>query len=554
MRKVGLYLRVSTQEQAERGWSIEGQYTELRKFCEGNADWKVVRVLKDPGYSAANLERPGVQQLLELAQAGNLDIVVVWRYDRLSRDNVDFPLLLSLLRKHGVDVVSATEPAEGTDDPTGEFVVHMIGLLATLERKQIALRVKMGMRTRTRNGLWHGGPVPYGYAYDRAVGKLVPEAIEAAVVKHIFELYLKAGRLHAVKEAMPRGEVSDRNGKPWTVPVLRNILRRRLYTGRLICGGVEVEDPSLALVEDGAFERCQVLLAKERERNEDEISSTEVVHVHLNKEDLPACPRCGSHQAVRRKRVRTLADGTPRRKYWCRACETEFDAVTASEPRPFCPTCGATAQPSRARTAPSGVRYRPLTCRACGTHFRTILDTDAGRRLPSLSETPKTSDGARPVVVNLYLPAKSASQIWNASRTLPPGPIMPGSSRTSAPFAFSRPPGPSGRSGRDGAGAPSSFTQTRIRFVEGRKVLTDAETLRLFLGDLVKLLLEYARTAKADSKASGRSPADKSFSEGEAFGRYMTLSTIIDEARAFGIPLGEIGLEGIDPVKEDTAP
>ena len=79
MRKVGLYLRVSTQEQAERGWSIEGQYTELRKFCEGHEEWKVVRVLRDPGYTAANLERPGIQQLLELIRTGQLDVVVVWR-------------------------------------------------------------------------------------------------------------------------------------------------------------------------------------------------------------------------------------------------------------------------------------------------------------------------------------------------------------------------------------------------------------------------------------------------------------------------------------------
>lgn len=119
MRRVGLYLRVSTQEQVERGWSMEGQYLELRRFCEAHADWQVVRVLKDPGYTAANLERPGIRQLLRLAEAGDPDVVVAWRYDRLSRDNLDFPLILSLLRKHDVDVVSATEPSEGRDDPTG---------------------------------------------------------------------------------------------------------------------------------------------------------------------------------------------------------------------------------------------------------------------------------------------------------------------------------------------------------------------------------------------------------------------------------------------------
>ncbi len=387
MRKVGLYLRVSTQEQAERGWSIEGQYTELRKFCETHADWKVVRVVKDPGYTAANLDRPGIQQLMGLVQAGALDVVVVWRYDRLSRDNLDFPLVLSLFRKHSVDVVSATEPSEGTDDPTGEFVVHLIGLLATMERKQIALRVKMGMRTRTRNGLWHGGRACYGYLYDGATGKLVPERSEAAVVKRIFESYHDTGRLHRVKEDLRRDGLADRKGRRWTVPVLRNVLRRRLYTGVLECGGVKVEDPLLALVAGETFERCQALLAKERTRSEDDLRAAGIAHVHLNKEGLPSCPRCGSRQGVRRKRVRLLADGTPRRKYWCRLCACEFDETTASEPHPPCPRCGAgsTVQPFRARTTCSGVKYRAFGCRACGTRFRTIVGWTSVRIKESLT-------------------------------------------------------------------------------------------------------------------------------------------------------------------------
>ncbi len=405
MRKVGLYLRVSTQEQAERGWSIEGQYTELRKFCEAHEDWKVVRVLKDPGFTAANLERPGIQQLMGLAQSGALDAVVVWRYDRLSRDNLDFPLILSLFRKHGVDVVSATEPSEGRDDPAGEFVVHLIGLLATMERKQIALRVKMGMRTRTSNGLWHGGPVPYGYAYDRIAGKLVPEPAEAAVVRRIFESYESAGRIHRVKESLSQEGLTDRKGRPWTVPALRNVLRRRLYTGHLSCGGVHVDDPALALIACESLEHCQTLLTEERTRNEDDVPTPGIVHVRVGKEGRPACPSCGSRQAVCMKRIRLLADGTPRRKYWCRLCAGEFDEVTASEPRPPCPSCGAVGklQPFRARTARSGVRYRPFTCRACGTRFRTVLHSDvcADRGLADLPGSPEAPEEARIAAVNL---------------------------------------------------------------------------------------------------------------------------------------------------------
>ncbi len=405
MRKVGLYMRVSTQEQAERGWSIEGQYAELRKFCEAHEDWRVVRVLKDPGYTAANLERPAIQQLLELVQARELDEVVVWRYDRLSRDNLDFPLLLHLFRKGGVELMSCTEPAPGTDTPYGEFVVGMIGLIATLERKMNAMRVRMGLRARSRKGMWHGGPVPYACQYERDVGKLTPEPSEADIVKRIFELYGATGRLHTVKESLRQEGLLDRMGRPWMVPAIRNILRRRLYTGRLVCGGVEVEDPSLALVDAGLFERCQILLSAERKRNEDDIASTGVAHVHVNKEDLPACPRCDSRQSVRRKRVKVLADGTPRRKYWCRSCAGEFDEATASESRPPCPACGTAGkvQPSRSRTAPSGVRYRPYACLTCGIRFRTVLDSEivAELRVREPVDNPVTSRAAPPTIVNL---------------------------------------------------------------------------------------------------------------------------------------------------------
>jgi site-specific DNA recombinase len=102
-----------------------GQLADLHKFCDGQKDWKVRWILKDPGFTAANLDRPGIQRVLELVQGGRVDVVVVWRYDRLSRDNLDFPLLLHEFRKHNVEIMSATEPAPGTDTPYGEFIVGM---------------------------------------------------------------------------------------------------------------------------------------------------------------------------------------------------------------------------------------------------------------------------------------------------------------------------------------------------------------------------------------------------------------------------------------------
>jgi len=385
MQRVGLYVRVSTQEQADRGWSIDAQYAELRKFCDSHEGWKVVRAFKDSGYTAANLDRPGIRNLLECAQRGDLDIVVAWRYDRLSRDNLDFPLLLHLLKKSNVHVVSATEPSADDGSPHGEFVVGLLGLLATLERRTNAVRVKLGMRARAKKGLWHGGTPAYGYRYDSASGRLVTDPEAAATVSLIFLRYSELGNLHALRADLATQGKAGRSGKKWTVTQLRLVLRRDSYRGMVKWGDVVMADSSLRLVDDTTFEACQRLLQEESEKNGcAEVDGTSLKHGHLNKSGLPACPRCDSHQAVCRKGTRSLANGSIRRRYWCRICEAEFDDMTAQIEFPPCPDCRkrASIQYFRQWTSANGIDFRVFGCRACGNRFRVIL-RDVGKPLGS---------------------------------------------------------------------------------------------------------------------------------------------------------------------------
>src|SRR5207247_1828373 len=100
-----------------------------------------------------------------------------------------------------------------------------------------------GMRTRAKKGLWHGGPVPFGYTYSRETGRLAPVPQEAEVVQRIFEAYADLGRLHALKERLRAEGRQDRRGRSWNVQTLRTVLRRRRYAGIVVCGGAETEDP-----------------------------------------------------------------------------------------------------------------------------------------------------------------------------------------------------------------------------------------------------------------------------------------------------------------------
>ena len=340
MKRIGLYIRVSTREQAESGWSIEGQYKELREYCDKQDDWKVCWVIKDPGFTGANLERPGIERLLTLVQCGGLDTLLVWRYDRISRDNVDFTALLHLLNKSNVEVQSVQEPSLDYTSPHGEFIIGILGLVSTLERKTIQVRVKMGMKTRAQKGLWHGGTPPYGYDYDKSTGKLTINPDEATTVKTIFKTYLKLRSLNRVKQYLLENSLTKRTGAHFTVQGIRHILRRERYLGNVESLGIRIDDPTLKVITTQTFQKTQHILDGEKITGvlEDEIDIPNI-HIFPDKHDHPQCPQCRRKLTVRRRGYRIHKDGELAIKYSCSACERHFDSKTVQYGIPHCPKC-----------------------------------------------------------------------------------------------------------------------------------------------------------------------------------------------------------------------
>lgn len=338
VKNVGLYVRVSTREQAESGWSVEGQLKELREFCDNQKEWKVRWLLKDPGYSAKDLNRPGIQRLLELCQKGILNTLVVWKFDRLSRDNLDFTALLHIMHKAGVEVVSVQEPSLDYGSPHGEFIIGMLGLVSTLERRTIQVRVKMGMKTRAEKGLWHGGPVPFGYRYNKETGRLAIHETESAAVKAMFSLFMEHQNLYGVKAEIKRRGHRKRSGAVFTVPDIRAVLRRERYLGNVESFGVRVVDPELAIIAEEKYNNVQAILDEEKITGElaDELD-TEVKHYFPGKKENPACPECGRKQTVRKKGVDPNHVGG--RRYYCRGCNRYFTSTTAEKGLPYCLKC-----------------------------------------------------------------------------------------------------------------------------------------------------------------------------------------------------------------------
>ena len=185
-----IYIRVSTDAQAEEGYSIEAQKEQLTAYCvsKGIKDYEFYI---DGGWSGSNLDRPEIQRLIKDAKEERISHCIVYKLDRLSRSQKDTLYVIEdVLNPHNVDFVSLTESLD-TSTPMGRLMIGILSAFAQLERENIRLRTRMGMKERVKSGLWMGGGrVPFGYDYDSIQGILVPNK-DAEKVKQIYSLYIE---------------------------------------------------------------------------------------------------------------------------------------------------------------------------------------------------------------------------------------------------------------------------------------------------------------------------------------------------------------------------
>lgn len=184
-----LYIRVSTDVQAEEGYSIEAQKEMLEGYCKA----KLIKNYKfyiDGGFSGSNIHRPKMENLISDIKDGLIKAVVVYKLDRLSRSQKDTLFLIEdVLNPNGTEFVSLNENLD-TSTSIGRAMLGIMSAFAQLERETIKERTRMGMQKRVESGLWMGGgKIPFGFNYDKSKGKLVPNR-DAETVKLIYKLYL----------------------------------------------------------------------------------------------------------------------------------------------------------------------------------------------------------------------------------------------------------------------------------------------------------------------------------------------------------------------------
>ena len=151
-KKISIYARVSTTEQAEEGYSIDEQVIRLTEWCEKQG-YEVYKIYADRGISGKNITaRPALKELLSDAKERKFDIVLVWKLNRISRDILDILNIVKVFDQKGIAFRSYSENLE-TETPSGKLQFHMLAAIAEFERSNIAENVKMGMLARAKEGL-----------------------------------------------------------------------------------------------------------------------------------------------------------------------------------------------------------------------------------------------------------------------------------------------------------------------------------------------------------------------------------------------------------------
>ena len=231
MKRAAIYIRVSTLEQKEEGYSIQAQREKLLLYCKAK-EWTVKDIYIDGGYSGSNLDRPDLNRLLNSLE--DIDLVLVYKLDRLSRSQKDTLFLIEdKFITSNVDFVSMTENFD-TTTAFGRAMIGILSVFAQLERENIRERSKMGRIERAKKGLWAGPPNP-PLGYDLVDSKLIVNDYEAMQVREIFDLYLKGwGKQRITNHFIKKGYTNKYGDwKNVSSHVIIRIVTNRSYIGEV---------------------------------------------------------------------------------------------------------------------------------------------------------------------------------------------------------------------------------------------------------------------------------------------------------------------------------
>ena len=262
LTRVCIYTRISTDEE-NQPTSLHSQRERLEAFCKAQEGWRIVAHKQDQA-TGTKLDRPGLQAALDLARSGSIDMLLVYRVDRLSRKVRQLAQLTEELDALNVVLKSATEPFD-TGAAAGRMMLQMLAVFAEFEHATIVDRISAGIERRAKEGRWFGGRPPFGYTFSSEERVLVPDPVKAPVVRQVFDLYARKRLGTPAIAQQLRDEGAPAPSAGWGHPAVHWIVNNPTYVGKIRWRDKVFDGVHEPLIDEFTFAKAQAIM---RERGE----------------------------------------------------------------------------------------------------------------------------------------------------------------------------------------------------------------------------------------------------------------------------------------------
>ena len=314
IKSAGIYIRVSTFDQAREGFSLREQEERLKEFCKFKR-YNIYKVYQDAGISAKNDKRPAYQEMIEDVKKGNINVIVALKLDRLTRSVYDIEKLMKFVNDYECDIDCMADESNTTTS-NGRMVMRIMTSVSQNEIEKCSERTKFGMAGAIKNGHI---PNRTGLGFKRENKKLVPDPLTKNIIVRIFDLYLEGKSHQAIANIYNKEKVLGKTN--WYDSTIQKILSNELYKGDYV-NGKRTKHPTYyenviePIVSKEKWESCQY----QKLRNARHYERT-ATYLFTNK---LKCSKCGNFLGGH---ATTKTNGKKYYYYKCNTCKTYFNEI-----------------------------------------------------------------------------------------------------------------------------------------------------------------------------------------------------------------------------------
>ena len=314
IKSAGIYIRVSTFDQAREGFSLREQEERLKEFCKFKR-YNIYKVYQDAGISAKNDKRPAYQEMIEDVKKGNINVIVALKLDRLTRSVYDIEKLMKFVNDYECDIDCMADESNTTTS-NGRMVMRIMTSVSQNEIEKCSERTKFGMAGAIKNGHI---PNRTGLGFKRENKKLVPDPLTKDIIVRIFDLYLEGKSHQAIANIYNKEKVLGKTN--WYDSTIQKILSNELYKGDYV-NGKRTKHPTYyenviePIVSKEKWESCQY----QKLRNARHYERT-ATYLFTNK---LKCSKCGNFLG---SHATTKTNGKKYYYYKCNTCKTYFNEI-----------------------------------------------------------------------------------------------------------------------------------------------------------------------------------------------------------------------------------